>query len=153
GHLGVVERHGLFPGGEQLPGPRRQVAGRQTLLVITIEPFRLWPVLAEHDHIGGGLPHLVVGGGEDLPKHRPGQGSAEGEVGGGGKTTLGFGAAEILHPPPQSAAQVLPEPVQQGGEVHRVQGGPVVVVAVRVAGGGVVAVHRPVGGQGGGEEH
>ena len=71
----------------------------------------------------------MVGGGGDLPEHLAREGAADGEVGVRGEAALWFDGAEVLDVPALGAAQVLPEPVEQGREVHRVPGGPAVVVA------------------------
>ena len=80
----------------------------------------------------GGPPHLVVGGGGDL------RGSARGAWCRGwrsaraGRGALRLDGAGVLDVPALGAAQVLPEPVEQPGEVDGVPGGAPVVVAVGV---------------------
>ncbi|MDQ4102770.1 MAG: hypothetical protein M3186_03285 [Actinomycetota bacterium] len=49
-----------------------------------------------------------------------------------GAAALGFDGAEVLHVPTDAAAAVLPEPVEQRGEVDRVARRPPVVVRVGV---------------------
>jgi hypothetical protein len=64
---------------------------------------------------------------------------------------LGFDGAEVLHVPAHTTAGVLPEPIQQRGEVNGIPGGPPVVIPIRIN-GGALGVHPPVGVQGQGEE-
>ena len=68
-----------------------------------------------------------------------------------GTAFLGLDGAEVLHVPPDTAAGVLPEPVQQRREMDRVSRGPPVVIPLWVY-RGPVAVHPPVGIQGEGQE-
>jgi hypothetical protein len=68
-----------------------------------------------------------------------------------GTAFLGLDGAEVLHVPPDAAAGVLPEPVQQRREMDRVSRGPPIVIPVRIH-RGPVAVHPPVGIQGKGQE-
>jgi hypothetical protein len=68
-----------------------------------------------------------------------------------GAPFLGFDGAEVLDVPADAAAGVLPEPVQERGEVDRVASGSPVVVAIRVHRGSV-AIYAAVGVQGEGEE-
>ena len=64
---------------------------------------------------------------------------------------LRLDGGEVLHPVAGDPAQVLPEPVHQPREHHRVQRRPPVVVGGRVD--REPDPDRPVGGQGQGEEH
>ncbi len=94
----------------------------------------------------------MVGGGEHLPQQRPGHRASDGDVDVRGEPPLGFDGAEILHLVAEDAAQVLDEPVEQGGEVQRVPGGPLVVIRLRIDRGAVVA-DLAVAVTGQGEEH
>ena len=109
-------------------------------------------VAVEPDHVGGGPPDLVVGGGEDLAQVGAGHGAADRQVHVRGQAFLRFDGGEVLHLVAEEPAQVLDEPVDQRGEVDRVPGGPLVVVAVRV-GRGAVLQHSAVAVAGQGEEH
>jgi hypothetical protein len=79
----------------------------------------------------------VVGRGDDLTQVGAGDGAADGDVGVRGEAFLGFDGGEVLEVVAEVAAQVLDEPVEQGGEVQRVPRGPLVVVSLRVGGAAV----------------
>ena len=66
--------------------------------------------------------------------------------------SLRFDGGEVLDVVAEEPAQVLDKPVEQRGEVQRVAGGLLVVVAGRVGRGAVLA-DAPVAGTGQGEEH
>ena len=135
---------GLVPGRQDLPGRGVEVvAGR-------FVPDGQLVVLVP-DYVGG-PPDLVVGGGDDGAQVGAGDGAAEGDVGVRGESFLGFDGGEVLDVVAEVAAQVLDEPVEQGREVDRVPGGPLVVVAGGV-GGGAVRADFAVAVAGEGEEH
>src|SRR5690349_24142926 len=96
-------------------------------------------------------PHLVVGGGDDLPDEDAGHGAADGRMQVRGESFLGFDGGEVLHWPAAGAAQVLPEPVDQLAEVDRVAGGAAVVVVPWVQWCSV-GPNLAVGGHGQGDE-
>ena len=123
---------GLVPGWQHLSGRRVEVPCRRP---------RPRPVARRRvaDHVGGWPPDLVVGGADHLSQHRPGHRAADGHVQVRGQPLLGFDGAEVLRVVAEDAPQVLDESVGQGGEVQRVPRGPLVVIAVRVDGGAVVA--------------
>jgi hypothetical protein len=81
-----------------------------------------------------------------------GDGAAHGRVQVRGEAALGLDGGEVLGPVAGAAAQVLPEPVHQLGEMQGVQRGAPVVVA-RGVDRCAVAPHPPVGPQGQGQEH
>ena len=99
----------------------------------------------------GGPPDLVVGRGGDGPEFGAGDGASDGGVEVRGAAFLGFDGAEVLHVPPDAAPGVLPEPIQQRGEVDCVAGGPPIVVVIGV-GCGPLGVDAAVGVQGQGQE-
>ena len=68
-----------------------------------------------------------------------------------GAAFLGFDGAEVLHVPADAAPGVLPESIQQRGEVDRVAGGPPIVVVIGV-GCGPLGVDAAVGIQGQGQK-
>jgi hypothetical protein len=70
----------------------------------------------------------------------------------GGQSALGLDGGEVLDVVASTAPQVLPEAVDQLGEVQRVECCPAVVVAVRID-RHALAVDSPVAGQREGEEH
>ena len=136
---------GVVPVGQQLPRVGVEVAAGGLV------PYRQ-VVALEKDLAGGGPPDLVVGGGEDLPQLGAGDGAAHRDVHVRGQPFLRFDGGEVLHVVAQDAAQVLDEPVEQRGEVQRVPRGALVVVAVRIGRGAVLADFA-VGRAGEGEEH
>ena len=109
------------------------------------------PLVGVEELVMGGPPDLVVGRGGDRPQFGAGDGAADGGVEVRGAAFLGFDGAEVLHIPPDTAAGVLPEPIQQRREVDRVAGGPPVVIPVRVD-RRPVGVDPAVGVEGEGEE-
>jgi hypothetical protein len=68
-----------------------------------------------------------------------------------GTSLLGLDGAEVLHLPPDTAAGVLPEPIQQRREMDRVPRGPPIVIPVRVHRRAPV-IDPAVGVQGEGQE-
>jgi hypothetical protein len=148
GRLGVevtlvaVER---FLPGRQQPAVRR----------IDVAAFLGRPAgepLGEHGHVVFGPPELVVGGGPDLAHDAAGDRAPDGRVQVRGQAALGLDGGEVLDVIARTAAQVLPEPVGQLGEVQSVERRPPVVVAVTVD-GHALGVDPPIRGQGQGEEH
>ena len=119
----LVER--LVPGGQRLSRGRVDVGG---LVAVP----NGWPVDGIDGLVEGRPPDLVVGGRGDLFEQPPGQGASDGEVAVRGQAALQFDAAGVLGVPAGSAPKVLPPPVKQAGEVDGVQGGPPIVVGVRV---------------------
>src|SRR5262249_60311008 len=77
---------------------------------------------------------LVGGGGDDLPQRGAGGRAGDGDVDMRGEPLLWLDGGEVLHVVAEDAAKVLDEPVEQGGEVQRVPGGALVVVAGQVGG-------------------
>jgi hypothetical protein len=68
-------------------------------------------------------PDLVVGGGHDLADDLAGDDAADRGVQVGREAALGFDDREVLSPVAGGAAQVLPEPVDELGEVHGIERG------------------------------
>ncbi len=126
---------GVVPGGQELAGRRVEVPAGWLVPDGQVR-------VVVHDPIGRGPPDLVVGRGDDLPQLGAGDGAADRDVDVRGEAFLGFDGGEVLEVVAEEAAQVLDEPVEQRGEVQRVAGGPLVVVAVGV-GRGAVAVTLP----------
>ena len=93
----------------------------------------------------------MVGRGGDLAEDLLRDGAPNGEVRVRGEPALGLDRSEVLDVPPFGAAKVLPEPVEQGREMHGVPGRAAVVVCVRVNRCAVVA-DLAVAGQGEGQE-
>ena len=123
---------GLVPVRQDLAGVRVEVGARVLI------PDRQVPAVVL-DGLGWWPPDLVVGGGDDLAELLPGDGAADGEVDVRGEAALWFDGGEVLQVIAGVAAQVLDEPVEQGGEVQCVAGGTGVVVGVRVGGCSVLA--------------
>src|SRR3954462_510934 len=80
------------------------------------------------DGVGGGPPHLGVGGGGELLHHGPREGAPDREVGVRRGPLLGFDDGEVLHVVAGDPAQVLAPTVQQLAEVQRIPRRPSVVV-------------------------
>jgi hypothetical protein len=97
-------------------------------------------------------PDLVVGRRPDLPHDLSRDRASDGRVQVGDQTALGLDGGEVLDVVARTATQVLPEPIHQLRKVQRVEGGPPVVVAVRID-GHALGGNPPVAGQGQGEEH
>jgi hypothetical protein len=135
---------GLVPGGQDLAG-----GGVEVRAGVGVPDRQLVPI--EADGGGAGPPDLVVGRGEHAAQIGAGDGAADGEVDVGGEAPLGFDGGEVLDVVAEEAAQVLHEPVEQGGEVQGVAGRGGVVVAGRV-GGGAVFLDPAVAGAGEGDE-
>ncbi len=87
-------------------------------------------------------PHLVIRGGRDRAQLGARDATPDRGVEVRCPATLWFDGSEVLHVPPNTAASVLPEPVDDLREVDRVPSRPPVVVAVRVPCGPVL-VYRP----------
>ncbi len=84
------------------------------------------------DPASGWPPDLVVGRGEHLAQLDAGHGAADCHVHVRGEPLLRLDRGEVLEVVADEPAQVLDQPVEQRGEVQRVAGRPLVVVAVRV---------------------
>src|SRR5690348_246759 len=81
---------------------------------------------------GAGPPDLVVRSDGDLADSGARESTSGGEVGVWGEAALWFDSAEVLNVPPLGPTQVLPEPVEECGEMHGVPGRAAIVVGVRV---------------------
>jgi hypothetical protein len=114
-------------------------------------PYRQ-AVALEPDVICRGPTDLVVGDDDDLPQLGAGDGAAHGDINVRGQPLLRLDGGEVLHVVAEDTAQVLDEPVEQGGEVWCIPGGPLVVVGARINRSAVLA-HLAVGRAGEGEEH
>src|SRR5260370_2469061 len=99
-----------------------------------------------------GPPDLMVGGGDDLPEVRSGDGAADRDVRMRSEPALRFDGDEVLDVVAEVAAQILDEPVQQRGEVDGIPHCPPVVIAGRINGRAILA-DRAVAVAGEGEEH
>src|SRR5262245_61519019 len=77
-------------------------------------------------------PHLVVGRSRDLGEEFARQGTAHGEVSVRSQTSLEFYSSGVLGGPAGSAADVLPPPIQQLGEMDGIECRAAVVIGTRV---------------------
>jgi hypothetical protein len=142
--VGVEPVEGFLPGGKGLAGVGVYVAAG------SVVPFG---EAVDVDRVMVGWPpDLVVGGGHDLADDVAGDGPTDRGVEVGRETALGFDRGEVLGSVAGGAAQVLPKPVDELGEVEGVEGGAPVVVARRVD-RDALAGDPPIGGHGEGEEH
>src|SRR5437764_15288324 len=89
-------------------------------------------------------PDLVVGGRGDCPQLRARNGAPDRGMKMRCPAFLRFDGAEVLHVPPDAATGVLPESIDQRGEVDRVPRGTPVVIVIRVHRRPVI-VYAPVG--------
>ena len=124
---------GLVPGRQQLAGHRVEVAAGAPHAI----SGRCPPSYAHG--VGAGPPDLVIGRGDHLAQVSAGDGAADRHVHVRGEPSLRLDGGEVLDVVAEVAAQVLDQPVEQRGEVQRVAGGPLVVVACRVGRGAVIA--------------
>ena len=99
----------------------------------------------------GRPPDLVIRGGDHLPDQGARHGAPDSRVQVRRQPLLRLDRGEVLHRPPAGAAEVLPEPVDQGAKVDRIARRPPVVVGARVDRRPIRA-HRAVGGHGQGGE-
>ena len=136
---------GLVPGGEYFAG------GGVEVVATGLVPDRQ-PTVVVFDLGGGWPPDLVVGRGEHLAQFGAGDRAPDRYMDMRGKAPLGFDGGEVLDVIPGYAAQVLNEPVEQGGEADGIAGGPLVVVGGRV-GRGAVTLDAAIARAGEGEEH
>ena len=132
-----------------LPGLQRVVGVR--VAVGAVDKHR-GPVHIQR-HVEGGPPQLEVRprrhGSDDLPF----DGTPHRHMHVRCQPALWLDRGEVLHLEPRPAAQVLHPPVDQLGEVHRIQRGPPVVIPGRVHRHPLTRDDPAVGGQRQGDEH
>ena len=88
--------------------------------------------VSEDELVEGWPPHLVIGRGDDLPKHLPWDHAPDRRVQMWRESALRFNGGEVLDLVAGGPAQVLPQPVNELRKVHRVQRLPPIVVPARV---------------------